>query len=44
MSYDYTCRLFKVEYISFTHISALEKRDMFSKYKYSALTFFFCEI
>ena len=35
-------KLFKVEYISFTHISVLEKvtmREMFSEYKYSALPF-----
>ena len=33
----------KVEYISFTHVSVLEKvtiREMFSEYKYSALPFF----
>jgi len=34
-------RLFKVEYISFRHISALEKWEMFSEYGYSALEFFF---
>jgi len=48
MNSENMCRLFKVEYISFTHISVLEKvtmREMFSEYKYRALPFFFfCEI
>jgi hypothetical protein len=43
MNSENMCTLFKVEYISFTRISVLEKvtmREMFSEYKNSALTFF----
>jgi hypothetical protein len=44
MNSENLCKLFKVEYISFTGISVLDQvtmREMFSEYKYSVLPFLF---